>query len=95
MFTKLAPQKVQHSTGYIVQTGGRYSLQYLDGEMVAEVQADFAKTTGIYPDSLTIRDQKYSPPRQPRPEERDTIIARIEAALQFLGERYEICGGTN
>src|SRR5205809_5407667 len=90
MFTRLAPQKVRHNSGYIVQTGGRYSLQYLHGDMAAEVQADFAPTTGIYPDSLTIRDNEGSPPRPANSEERKMIMGRIEAALQFLGEKYEI-----
>lgn len=94
MFTRLSPQKVRHNSGYIVQTGGRYSLQYLDEDMAAEVLADFAPTTGIYPDSLTIRDNKDSPPRSPNTEERNMIMGRIEAALQFLGEQYEICKGT-
>jgi hypothetical protein len=94
MFTKLSPQKVQHSSGYIVQTGGRYSLEYLDGQLLAEVQADFAPLTGLYPDSLMVRDQKDGEPRPPTSEERNTIMSRIEAALQFLGEKYEICRGT-
>jgi hypothetical protein len=94
MFTRIAPQKVQHNSGYIVQTGGRYCLQYLDGGMEAEVQADFAPTTGIYPDSLTIRDNEGSTPRPASSEERKMIMGRIEAALKFLGEEYEICKGT-
>ena len=93
MFTRLKPQKVQHSSGYIVQTGGRYSMQYLDGELVAEVKADFASVTGLYPDSMTIRPKKDSPARPATMEERELIMERIKSALKFLGEKYELCKG--
>jgi hypothetical protein len=29
MFTQLTPQTIQHDSGYIVQTGGRFSLEYI------------------------------------------------------------------
>ena len=93
MFTRLTPQRVRHSSGYIVQTGSRYSLQYLEGDTVAEVEADFAPVTGLYPDSMTIRAKNDAATRPATPEEKELIISRIESALKFLGEKYERCEG--
>ena len=93
MFTRLTPQKVQHSSGYIVQTGSRYSLQYVDGDIIAQVQADFARITGPYPDSMTIRVKNDAATRPASPQEKALIMSRIESALKFLGEEYEICEG--
>jgi hypothetical protein len=95
MFTRLAPQKVQHSSGYIVQTGSRYSLQYLDGGTVAEVQADFAPVTGIFPNSMTIRAKNDTSPRPATPDEKALIMSRIESALKFLKEKYELIEGNS
>ncbi len=93
MFTQLTPQKVQHSSGYIVQTGGRDSLQYLVGDTGAEVEADFASVTGIYPDSMTIRVKNDASARPATPQEKSLIMGRIESALKYLGEKYELCAG--
>lgn len=91
MFTRLTPQKVQHRSGYIVQTGSRHSLQYLDGDTTAEIEADFASVTGIYPDSMTIRLRNEPKARPASSEEKALIMERIESALKFLGEKYEFC----
>ncbi len=93
MFTQLAPQKVQHSSGFIVQTGSRYSLEYLDGNTVAEVEVDFAPVTAIYTDSVIIRTKNDISARPATPEEKVIIVSRIESALQFLGAKYELCKG--
>lgn len=89
MFKRLAPQKVQHTSGYIVQTGGRYSLEYIGDKVTASVEADFVRVTGIYPESMTIRDLNAST-RPATEEERARIMERITSALAFLGEKYEI-----
>lgn len=91
MFNRITPQKVQHHSGYIVQTGSRYSLQYIDGDLSAEVEADFAPVIGLYPNSMTIRCANGSPARTATKEEQELIMNRIECALKFLGEKYELC----
>jgi hypothetical protein len=91
MFTQITPQKLQHNSGYIVQTGGRYSLQYIDGDLVAEIQVDFATVTGLYPDSMTIRKNAIS--RIPTAQEREVIFDRIIKALDYWKMKYEICNG--
>lgn len=90
MFTALAPQRAKHQSGFIVQTGGRHSLQYLDGDLFAEVEVDFAALTGIYADSLIIQVGNAQR-RKPSPEEREIILGRIASALEFWKMAYEIC----
>jgi|GEM_PF-2096535 hypothetical protein len=90
MFVSLAPQRVKHDSGYIVQTGGRYALQYIYRDVFAEVEADFATVTGVYSDTLFIR-RGDGPPENPSPEERNLILTRILSALDFWGMKHEIC----
>ena len=92
MFTDLAPQKIQHHTGYIVQTGGRYSLQYVDGDIFAEIEVDFGPITGLYPDSMTVR-RGDSAPALPSSDERELIVARVEEALNYWGMKFKIYKG--
>jgi len=92
MFTKLTPQRIKHDSGYIVQTGGRFSLQYMEGDLVAEIKADFATVTGLYPDSLAIR--RGSTPEIPTDQMRELILTRIIEGLKFWNMKYEICGGS-
>ncbi|HJW94094.1 MAG TPA: hypothetical protein VJ901_10790 [Thermoanaerobaculia bacterium] len=91
MFRRLAPQKVQHSSGYVVQTGDRYSLQYLEGDLCATIEVDFGVITGIYPDSMSIRHGSQGEVRRPTGIERQEIMDRIKGALDFMGTKYEIC----
>jgi hypothetical protein len=88
MFKKLTPQRVQHSSGYIVQTGSRDSLQYVNGDLIAEVKADFGQVTTIYPNSLVLRKKEMEV--LPSIEEQELILRCITAALDFLGEKYEL-----
>jgi hypothetical protein len=58
MFERIAPQKVQHRSGYMVQTGSPESLQYVNGEVTAEVKAAFGPITTIYSNSLVLRKRQ-------------------------------------
>lgn len=88
MFTKLTPQKVQHSSGYIVQTGSRESLQYINGNVLAEIKAEFGDVTTLYQKSIRI--QKGGTEFLPSIEDQELILKRITDALGFLGEKYEL-----
>lgn len=88
MFTKLTPQKVKHDSGYIVQTGSRESLQYLKGNIKAEVKADFGNITRIYRESLVLHKDGVA--ILPSIEEHELILKHITDALTFLGENYEL-----
>ena len=37
MFKRLRPQKVQHSSGFIVQSAGRYTIEYLENGRMAKI----------------------------------------------------------
>lgn len=92
MFTKLTPQRIRHNSGYIVQSGGRFSFQYIDGDLVAEIPVDRAKITGLYPDSMTIH--KGSNSEAPTEQVRELILNRIIEGLKFWNMEYEICKGS-
>ena len=93
MFTRIAPQRAQHSSGFIVQVGGRYSVQYLHGDLVAEVEADMlCQTVPLYVETLVLRRASGRSVALPL-EERKIILERIENGLEFLGIPYELCNG--
>jgi hypothetical protein len=89
MFTKIAPQKVQHSTGYIVQVANRYLIQYIDNERKADVEVDFAKVTGIYPETLVISDTRGEK-RAISYQEREEILQRLLLGIEALGISFEV-----
>jgi hypothetical protein len=68
-------------------------MQYKEDDLTAEIEADFSALTGLYPDTMTIVSQKSILPRPATPEEKNLIMPRIEAAMTFLGEKYELCSG--
>jgi len=92
MFTSITPQKAQHDSGYIVQSGGRYSLQYLDGDLVGEIKVDRAAVTGLFPDSMVLR-RANGPAAKPTAEEKELIMNRIKSALDYWGMKYHVYEG--
>jgi hypothetical protein len=54
MFTKLAPQKVKHSDGYLVQVANRQCVEYVEPHRKAMIEVDFGNSVGVY-----IRDAKW------------------------------------
>jgi DNA repair exonuclease SbcCD ATPase subunit len=89
MFKDIAPQQVQHDSGYIVQSGGRYSLQYIDGDLLAEIEGDRGPSViGIFPRSMVVRQGGVEKIRVPN--EKQLIIDRITSALAHWGMKYEI-----
>jgi hypothetical protein len=91
MFKKLAPQKAQHKSGYIVQTGGRYTLQYIDGDLLAEVDVDFGPVTTVYPESMRLQKSGTQVPVSP--EQRATITDRMVKVLTFWNMNAQIQQG--
>jgi hypothetical protein len=87
MFKRIAPQRAQDSAGFLVQIGSRYSVQYLEGDLVVEMEVDFGPTTTIYPDRLTI--QKKGQVVELPADQRATIVDRMEEGLKCLGVKYE------
>lgn len=92
MFTRVAPQRAGHTDGSIVQVGGRYSIHYLTSDTVAELEADFGETTGIYPDTLTA-SRRDGTAIVLTNEMRSEFLSRIAEGLDCLGVRFEMCSG--
>lgn len=88
MFIRLAPQKVKHSDGYIVQSAGREKIEYIEQEMVVEIERDIGKTMGIYRDSIKVKkgEKEYL-----SNDEQQVILERVGKALDFMGTEYEWC----
>jgi hypothetical protein len=68
-------------------------MQYLKGELLAEIEVDFGTVVSLYPESMAVRPQKNAPFRRATPEERQLIMGRIEGALKFMKEKYAIYEG--
>ncbi len=93
MFKRIAPQRAQHSSGYIVQVGGRYLIQYLEGEVVAEVETDMlSRIVPIYYETLVLHPA-VSAAVAPSESQSDVILSRIKAGLDCLGLKYELREG--
>jgi hypothetical protein len=86
MFTKLAPQKAVHSTGYIVQVLDRFHVEYIDKHKRAKIEVDFAPVIGIYK-SLLSEWEDGTPLSEP---EKLEIVKKVSEALQFMGSKTEI-----
>jgi hypothetical protein len=87
MLTKLTPQKVQSSSGYIVQVADRFFVEYIENEKKAKVEVDFAPVVGIYESSLSTWEDG-----SPLSKKKEKIILnRIAEALKFMGSKVEFC----
>jgi hypothetical protein len=91
MFKLIAPQKAQHSLGFIVQTGGPYAVQYVEKTFMAEVKADLTCTiVPLYIDTLAL-NKADSVPSGITKEHAELIINRIIEGLDCLGVKCKIC----
>jgi hypothetical protein len=90
MFTKLAPQKVRHSNGYVVQVANRESVEYLEAGRRAVVGVDFAATVGVYAKTLK---EWITPEGKMEMTDLDQaeILRRIVAGLEAMGSTVEVC----
>lgn len=84
----VSPQRTEHSGGFAVQRGGRYSYQYIEGERVASVYCE----PGPPADLIYLASLAWDPPHDTEPlsdARRSEIIDRILAGLDFLDVAYE------
>jgi hypothetical protein len=82
MFRKLAPQKVQHSDGYVVQVADRTHVEYIDGVKRAVVEVEFAPIVGVYRSTLEIFNEARTTS--------DVVLGRIVAGLEAMGCEVEL-----
>ena len=87
MFSSLSPQKVRHSSGYLVQVCDRYHVEYIEGSRKVKIEVDFGTTVGIYKSSLS----KWSDGQSISTTDKSTILHRVSDALNFMGSKTEIC----
>jgi len=91
MLKKTSPQKViDDDLGYVIQVADRYHVEYLERHRRAIVEVDFGPVVGIYRDTLkawvtSVGNCSMSD------DERDTVLSRVEGALQFMGSKVEFC----
>jgi sporulation-control protein spo0M len=83
MFHTLAPQRVHHDDGYIVQVADRHHVEYLDGSQRWVVEVEFAPVVGIYRDTLGSERSSAT--------DFDTVLRRIAAGLEAMGSNVEVC----
>lgn len=83
MFTKISPQKVRHSSGYIVQVIDRFHVEYIDGNNRAVAEVEFAPIVGLCRNSLIMLTGLEG--------DRDIILKRIVSSLEEMGAAVEIC----
>lgn len=88
MFIRLAPQKVRHSLGYVVQVADRTTVEYLDQGQRALVEADFGSSVCIYEKTLQFFGNEGNTPIG---SERKVILDRIVVGLEAMGIMVEIC----
>lgn len=87
-FTRVAPQVAQHTDGYRVQIGGRYFIEYIDGDAIAKVTADLEGPTVL----IHRRSVAWVKPneRAATEEETNTILTRVVDGMSALGDSCEI-----
>ena len=89
MFTKLSPQKVRCSDGYIVQVRDRHSVEYVEDGRSAVVEVEFGGVISVY--AHTLSDWHVAGGQAPMaPSERADILGRISAGLTEMGSRVEV-----
>lgn len=90
MFVRVAPQKVRHSGGYVVQVANRSSVEYLDAKHKAVIAVEFGRSVGVYASTLKERDDSGLELRS-SPVVRAEILGRIVAGLEAMGSTVELC----
>lgn len=90
MYFKLAPQKVRHSTGYIVQIASRCRVELIetDGSVVS-IDVEFGRVSTLYSESIVKNDAKgLSVPINE--SQKHSLIDQIKCGLEAMGGVYEI-----
>jgi len=90
MFTRVSAQKVEHTSGYVVQVLDRETIEYIDGKKHATINVDFGPTVGVFKHTLgeiVSGQESASLPES----ERERILGRIIEGLRAMGCEVEIC----
>lgn len=89
MFKRISPQKVEHSTGYVVQILDRETIEYIDGDTRFTVHVDFGSTVGVY--KQTLRKLEHNGQSGLLSEDdRERFFGRIVDALSAMGCSVEV-----
>ena len=90
MFKRLRPQQVQHSSGFIVQSGDRYTIEYLENGRLAKITRDLGiPEDAVYRDTLTpwiLADGTTIPMTE---TERLRVLDNIGQGLAFMGVKIK------
>ena len=85
MFKRLHPQQVQHSSGFIVQSGDRYTIEYLENGRLAKITRDLGiPVNPVLRDTLTdwiVADGTTQPMTD---AERLRVLDNIGQGLAFM-----------
>lgn len=90
MYQMIAPQRAQADDGSIVEVLDRQTVRYRDADLSATIDVDFAATTGVYVESLRAQSTEGHSLLL-EPDQRATLLSRIEAGLASLGVETERC----
>ena len=87
-FERLAPQAVRHTSGYRVQIGDRYSVEYLEGDEVASIAADLeGPVVVLHRDSVRWTKPHEHPATE---DERTMLVDRVRAGIEAMGDTCEV-----
>lgn len=85
MFTRIAPQRVQHETGYIVQFGSRETVEHVNGDRVAVFVIDMGSPG--HPLTLYTRRATWKDGGAPTETERAQLAEQVRQGLTKLIDR--------
>lgn len=89
-YSRVTAQRAQSDDGSIVEVLDRQTVRYRDADLSATIDVDFAATTGIYVASLQAQSTEGRSLLL-EPDQRATLLSRIEAGLASLGVETERC----
>ncbi len=91
MFTKITPQKVQHTTGFIVQVADRQTVEYLEKGRSASVEVYSAVSTVSCGATLSGLKTEHGVDLMDN-KDRPIVLEKIADGLRAMGiEKVEIC----
>ena len=94
MLRKVHPKQVQDSSGFIVQSGDRYTIEYLENGRLAKITRDPGiPRSAVFRDTLTpwiLADGTTQPMTD---AERSRVLDNIGQGLAFMGGGFEWVDG--
>lgn len=85
MFTRIAPQRVQHQSGYIVQIGSRETVEHVNGDRVTVFQIEMGSPG--HPLTLYTRRATWKDGGSPSDAERAALAEQVRQGLTELTDR--------